>query len=295
MRGIRVAVGLVVTLLGVQAFGASVAVVCDACHNDRSWPDNALAQTAHGRVADVRTPMGGGGCSACHGDAGGHPANPSAVSPQVSFGPRRFTEVEQQNAACSGCHEGGGLALWDGGAHANEDVACAGCHVSHVARDPVLHAERQATVCYDCHANVRAESNLPSRHPIREAEILCRDCHNAHGSMTRGELVGVTLNDTCLRCHAELRGPYLFDHPPASEDCALCHRPHGAVHEPLLIARGPYLCQECHVANFHSSELFSGQGLPAAIPGRNLLLRNCMNCHPKVHGTNHPSGARLTR
>jgi hypothetical protein len=26
-----------------------------------------------------------------------------------------------------------------------------------------------------------------------------------------------------------------------------------------------------------------------------LLGRNCMNCHPKIHGSNHPSGARLTR
>jgi hypothetical protein len=26
-----------------------------------------------------------------------------------------------------------------------------------------------------------------------------------------------------------------------------------------------------------------------------LLGKGCVNCHSQVHGTNHPSGARLTR
>jgi len=26
-----------------------------------------------------------------------------------------------------------------------------------------------------------------------------------------------------------------------------------------------------------------------------LALGNCMNCHSQVHGSNHPSGATLTR
>jgi hypothetical protein len=26
-----------------------------------------------------------------------------------------------------------------------------------------------------------------------------------------------------------------------------------------------------------------------------MLGKNCLNCHSQVHGSNHPSGARLTR
>jgi hypothetical protein len=28
---------------------------------------------------------------------------------------------------------------------------------------------------------------------------------------------------------------------------------------------------------------------------QNVLGKNCLNCHGQVHGSNHPSGARLTR
>jgi hypothetical protein len=36
-------------------------------------------------------------------------------------------------------------------------------------------------------------------------------------------------------------------------------------------------------------------GLPGASPNRNLLMKNCLNCHTEVHGSNHPSGVRFTR
>jgi hypothetical protein len=26
-----------------------------------------------------------------------------------------------------------------------------------------------------------------------------------------------------------------------------------------------------------------------------MLGKNCLNCHSQIHGSNHPSGARLTR
>jgi len=96
-------------------------------------------------------------------------------------------------------------------------------------------------------------------------------------------------------CHADKRGPFLFEHPPATEDCSLCHLPHGSVNENLLATRTPFLCQQCHSAAFHPSQLNDGQGLPNANASPFLLGQNCMNCHPQVHGSNHPSGARLTR
>jgi hypothetical protein len=67
------------------------------------------------------------------------------------------------------------------------------------------------------------------------------------------------------------------------------------VHERLLTARGPASCQQCHAAAFHPSVPYGSEGLPSGNANQNLLGKNCLNCHSQVHGSNHPSGARLTR
>ncbi len=136
---------------------------------------------------------------------------------------------------------------------------------------------------------------LPSRHPIAEGKTECVDCHNPHGGLGDGDLHQVSVNDNCFSCHQEKRGPFLWEHPPASEDCSLCHAPHGSVNSHLLTARGPALCQQCHAAAFHPSVAYGSEGLPGGNANQNLLGKNCLNCHGQVHGSNHPSGARLTR
>jgi hypothetical protein len=67
------------------------------------------------------------------------------------------------------------------------------------------------------------------------------------------------------------------------------------VNAALLTARTPFLCQQCHSAAFHPSLPTGGVGLPGAAPNQNLLGKNCLNCHSQVHGSNHPSGGRMTR
>ncbi len=288
-------------VIGVAGVGASAAQAADGdracllCHNTKTWPQvHEIFATPHGAAADARTPEGSAGCSSCHGDGTEHRRRSKEVPPQIGFGPRHASDPEVQNAACLGCHSAD-APHWQGGTHAVEDLTCTACHRIHTRDTPALARTTQAGVCLDCHRSVRAEISLPSRHPIREAETVCTDCHNPHGSLKPFDLVGVNSTETCLGCHQELRGPFLFDHPPAADDCSTCHRPHGSVHEPLLAARGPQLCQNCHLAAFHPSDLNAGGGLPSRTPNAALLGRNCMNCHPKVHGTNHPSGARLTR
>jgi DmsE family decaheme c-type cytochrome len=245
-------------------------------------------------LSDARTPAAGAGCAACHGQSLAHRSNPAGAAPDVAFGGAHASAAAAQDAACLGCHHAQ-TPHWSGGAHAVDDVPCSGCHRLHARVDPVTRPAQQAEVCVGCHARVRAEMHLPSRHALAEGQLRCTDCHAAHGSLKPAELTGINLNETCLRCHAELRGPFLFDHPPAADDCGICHRPHGSVYTPLLVARGPQLCQDCHQAAFHPSNLNAGGGLPSATPNASLLARNCLNCHPKIHGTNHPSGARLTR
>ncbi|MFV8819617.1 DmsE family decaheme c-type cytochrome [Haliea sp. E17] len=271
---------------------AGAAQDCLDCHlASADQPVLAIQHSAHAALA------GGGNeaCRACHGDSAGHIAAPASSAPDFSFGPHWPMPAAEGGARCLTCHAGGEQLHWAGSAHAAADLACTDCHSLHRQSQLAPAPDPATSGCLTCHSEVRAELRLPSRHPIAEGKTACTDCHNPHGSPTPGELAAVTLNDTCFTCHSEKRGPFLWEHPPASEDCSLCHRPHGSVHPRLLTARGPALCQQCHAAAFHPSLPYGGEGVAGAAPNQNLLGKNCLNCHGQVHGSNHPSGARLTR
>jgi DmsE family decaheme c-type cytochrome len=124
--------------------------------------------------------------------------------------------------------------------------------------------------------------------PLREGKMTCSDCHNPHGSATEAMLRQDSINDNCYKCHAEKRGPFLFEHLPVRENCDNCHDPHGSVNEAMLKLSRPRLCGECHTFD-HGPNVAGGVG--------NLFNvgRACNNCHTAVHGSNSPSGALLLR
>lgn len=126
--------------------------------------------------------------------------------------------------------------------------------------------------------------------------MVCTTCHNPHGAQTDKLIAANSVNEKCQECHAEKRGPFLWDHPPVRESCLNCHDPHGTSHEPMLLARKPQLCQRCHSSSRHPGTLYALSPEDRA-SGRNvygaasqLLYRSCTNCHVMVHGSNHPSG-----
>ena len=82
--------------------------------------------------------------------------------------------------------------------------------------------------------------------PVREGKNDVLDCHNPHGSYTDALLKEATVNDDCYKCHAEKRGPFLYEHAPVRENCLNCHEPHGTNNEFLLKIPRPRLCQQCH-------------------------------------------------
>lgn len=285
---------------------------CLACHGeDSEHPVLSIFATQHGVKADERTPMGSPhGCESCHGPGQAHV---EAGGGRGSGGPgwQSFREdsdesAQQQNAACIACHRGGAQLNWIGSPHENANVRCATCHTVHAKQDPVrrvdidpveIYKDNQTTVCFGCHAEQRALAYRLSHHPIAEGKMVCTDCHNPHGSMAPAQLRRPTLNETCYQCHAEKRGPFLWEHPPAREDCSSCHTPHGSNHPSLLVNRQPLLCQQCHVAAFHPSTAYAGQSAAFNPPRLDIHVvgKGCLNCHSEVHGSNHPSGARLTR
>ncbi|MSO72610.1 MAG: DmsE family decaheme c-type cytochrome [Rhodospirillaceae bacterium] len=273
----------------------------EACLNCHDQPAIAgILHTAHMAKSDSRTGVESEGCQNCHGDSARHVARirDSGIRPppeRVFKGPHA-SKIEVLNETCAGCHQGGSALHWQGSAHAAADVACVSCHASHPVRDAVLAKATQAPVCFSCHADRRADALKPSHHPVLEGRMACGDCHNPHGSVGPKLLRAATVNDTCLNCHDEKRGPFLWEHAPVQEDCTICHTPHGSVQATLLKQRPPYLCQDCHDSSLHNSQPFSGANLPGgALPARQLVLRGCLNCHSAVHGSNHPSGARFSR
>jgi len=283
--------------------------VCTRCHDEtESRPVLAIYKTAHGVKADSRTP----GCQSCHGASEAHVTNPKGTSTRppvdVDFNPRGANTPEILAQTCLTCHQSGQRTHWDGSEHEHNGLVCTSCHEIHTHNDRVLNKVSQPEVCFTCHTTQHAQFHRVSTHPLIAGEMGCSDCHNPHGSVGPHLMLKNSVNETCYTCHADRRGPFLWEHTPVMEDCTNCHTPHGSNNGPLLKARTPWLCQECHTSD-HSGPMNSGANLPngnATTIGGLLPLgnqaprsqtngRNCLSCHALVHGSNHPAGARFSK
>ncbi len=277
---------------------------CLACHDEEAdtatFTTAAIFKTRHAHRADKRAPFGVGGlqCEACHGPGARHSSKGSKKTLTInSFKANSFMPVEQRNQACLSCHENHSRTGWHAGAHERGGLACTDCHKMHAERDAVLATGTQPEVCFNCHKQQRADFHKASAHPVRSGRMGCSDCHNPHGSNGVAMLVKPTVNQTCLSCHADKRGPLLWEHAPVAEDCTLCHSSHGSVRAALLNKSPPLLCQQCHTVAGHPAVARTGAALPGGTGGGSifLLAGACTNCHSQVHGSNHPAGARLMR
>ncbi len=251
---------------------------CATCHSDYM---EAYGKTKHAAAFAARPPAGTGDCESCHGPRSKHVENPTAAL--------KVTNARSQSAVCMQCHEGGARMGWRAGAHHNVDVSCTSCHtvMSSKSARSLLKASNPTDTCVTCHAEVRTDINKMSHHPVREGRMDCASCHNVHGS-TPGLLTKATVNDTCFSCHTEKRGPYVWEQAPVRESCATCHTPHGSNNRNLLSGKDSFLCLSCHSYGGHIN-------LPRYNRTSNPYGSGCVNCHITVHGSNHPSGAKLTR
>lgn len=273
---------------------------CIRCHDqDSKFPVFSIFKSPHGNVDDPRTPFAKLQCETCHGPGGKHTARirPGQKRPPIPFfAPKSPATVQQANAVCLSCHKGNKqFTAWHGSVHQREDIACVSCHTIHATHDPILTKAEQPQVCVKCHTDIRNDIHKASTHPLRDGKMACTDCHQPHGSMNPNLLAKPTVNDTCYTCHADKRGPFLWEHEPVAEDCTLCHSPHGSNRKAMLRQQPPLLCQSCHSPAGHPSIARTGVGLPGANPSAFLLQGSCMNCHSQIHGSNNPSGAELNR
>jgi DmsE family decaheme c-type cytochrome len=275
---------------------------CLACHDEmEAKAIVSIYQTRHGVKADARTPT----CQACHGESlvHGQELKTKGKRPptDVPFGlAGRVLDADsalRRNGPCLKCHENNVARQWQGSSHETRGLACADCHTLHTPRDRLLERASQAETCYRCHPAQRAQVHRPYAHPIASGRMACSYCHAVHGGDGPRLLRRITVNDNCYECHAEKRGPLLWEHAPVTDNCLNCHTPHGGNHASLLKSRLPWLCQQCHSGTRHPSTAYSGAQIPGGLGSlaAQIPLRGCANCHSRVHGSNHPSGARLLR
>jgi DmsE family decaheme c-type cytochrome len=317
---------LTAALLSMPAFaqsGGPYRPICANCH-EAQW--NSIDLSAHGAKSDANGSM----CQACHGDAAAHLQDPVKNKP-ANFA--KTATAAQRAAVCLTCHAGNrNLAFWSSGKHSINEVACTNCHSIHgktlaptINKFVTTFLPNQADMCGTCHQPIRAATFKPSHHPIIEGKVRCSDCHNPHGAITPSMLKQPTINDQCYSCHADKRGPYVFNHPPVEENCATCHNPHGSVHARLLNESAPNLCQDCHEAARHPGTIYGAAGAFNCQPGdtatttvsgtaypncpssrtgqpnpgvnNRLVSRACLNCHNAIHGSNAPGnrGKYFTR
>ena len=234
---------------------------CLACHAE---PAKAYRRSTHWHEKVE--------CEDCHGPGGLH-VKSSDYGKILKF---REKSPEAANGICLSCHASSiHLQDWFSGAHQAHDVRCTDCHRVHVMEPRLETRRQQAEACMRCHRKQEAEARLPYHHPVREAKMSCADCHDPHGGTAANNLRADSLNELCFRCHAEMEGPFTYQHAPVTESCAKCHTSHGSPQRNLLKVSEPMLCLQCH-AGHHNGTVVS-------------LLNRCTNCHSSIHGSDIPS------
>jgi len=274
--------------------GYAGAETCKGCHEE-AW--QKFSRTKMGRLFlfQARNTRERLACENCHGPGRAHAeaGGGKGVGGMITFAKNDPTPIEQRNQMCLTCHTKGTRVFWKGSGHDMRDVACTGCHrvmEDHSPRNQ-LAMSTEIETCGTCHQQKRATLLRSSHMPLREGKMSCSSCHNPHGTVTPALLKENSPNDNCFRCHAEKRGPFLWQHAPAVESCSNCHDPHGSNHERMLKVAKPRLCQQCHIESRHPTSPYGRDTASLKF----MMGSSCLNCHVNIHGSNHPAGFAFTR
>ncbi|MCZ6616638.1 MAG: DmsE family decaheme c-type cytochrome [Gammaproteobacteria bacterium] len=270
--------------------------ICMSCHQAES---SHWVHTLHARIfRNPRNELEAKSCEACHGPGSRHLVDVNDRSRIIAFTRQSQTPIMQQNNQCTTCHAGKTHLYWLGSSHQLNDLACSDCHnpMAEFSASGLLRTAGVSKTCSSCHRQEFNEFRKRSHMPLIEGKVSCIDCHSPHGSVTSPLLAGDSVNQVCFKCHAEKRGPFIWEHAPVRDNCLNCHEPHGSNHDQLLTTARPFLYQQCHTNRGHPNDLLTEANLGSGTrPDPRILNRSCQNCHAQIHGSNHPSGVRFHR
>ena len=248
--------------------------VCAACHQEVV---NGFANNPHTKMVLMHGDKGVT-CENCHGPGKAHAEAGGDKTKIFNF----MTATPQQiDTKCLTCHAGTHPNFLRS-PHAKAGINCTSCHSVHASKAPEhLLKASQPTLCYQCHGDINAQMNMPFHHPVNEGVVKCTDCHDVHGTFQRNNLrVTADQNMVCTKCHADTRGPYVYEHAPVkAEGCLGCHNPHGSQNARMLnMPSINTLCNQCHsrVANATIHGMGAGSD----------VLQPCTSCHTFIHGSN---------
>lgn len=282
-------------------------------HATIKFPKGAMSAFFSGATA---TPIDS--CALCHGpdkahtdaeEAAGDDQAKEAAAGKLVF---NFHGSSDENSRhCLSCHTSSSdEENFAHSVHAAHGLSCTDCHavhlveaIEHPTEKNVLSAQEQffsvprqtvqeswlhdgqllkpqPGLCYTCHATIGADFAMPVHHRVPEGLMKCSDCHNPHGT-ENPSMMTATNWETCVKCHVEKRGPFVYEHPVERVDgCVACHDPHGSMNNFMLKRReGRELCLQCHTG-FHAQ-----LGVPHGRLGFQTS-GECVRCHVQVHGSN---------
>ena len=270
---------------------------CATCHDEVS---KKFADNPHTKMALLHGNATGVTCENCHGAGKAHVDGGGDIT--KIFNPAKHS-TKEVDAKCLGCHAGT-HPNFERSPHAKAGVGCMNCHTVHGGdeakatfrpsrmfatadtrrsaedKEKLLKAP-QPELCYSCHADQKAQFNMPLHHKVNEGLVKCSDCHDTHGSFKNNNLRSAAdQSAVCTKCHTDVRGPFAYEHTPVKADgCTSCHTPHGSQNPRLLnMASIQTLCRQCH--SVVGSGAVHGQGAGSA------SFPPCINCHTMVHGSN---------
>lgn len=209
-------------------------------------------------------------CAQCHSDITDHFGG--ATHSKIALADPKLGDT-----GCEACHGPGSLHVSSGGAPGT-----------------IVNPGKSPEACFQCHLDKRGQFSLPHTHPLLEGHISCVDCHDVHqGDAVRGGGAALAAQtQTCLRCHTQQAGPYVYEHGAIREEgCTACHDPHGTVNDKMLVARDANLCLRCHLAEvspgFNLGGYHAGSSHDSGA-GSRLSEGTCWSagCHEDIHGSN---------
>jgi len=287
---------LIVNDSGENAEGKTASAGVDACKSCHDEKYKSYLSSTHGKKHISGGPASRDACESCHGSGADHVSKGGGKGVGNIFTFTKKGDSKIKSSKCLACHEESRhIAFWDMGAHKKAGVSCNDCHTVHMPAGNKL-AKDEKDLCFSCHKDIRMQFNKQSHHPVKEGLMKCSACHDVHGGFGNKQLKADEVNELCYKCHAEKRGPFMWQHAPVDERCLNCHEAHGSNHGRLLERKVPQLCQSCHDirGGGHPSAAYtSSHSIPGtALGDKNKFFgRSCLNCHTNIHGSNGPGAS----